>query len=165
MACGPYEGVLGALVRAYKYNREVMLVDELAGFLLAQLRRHEVRADFVVAVPMHPLREMGRGLDHAGRLAEKVASEMGITHLEGVLIRSRMGPRQVGLSYSARREAVRGAFKVVSGARLKRRSFLLVDDVMTTGATVSECARVLHVAGAGEVRVAVIARQTRSLIL
>ncbi len=165
LACGPYEGPLGTLIRNYKYQRFTVLADELSRLMLATLKRRDVAADVVVSVPMHPLSAFWRGFDHAGLLAEKVANGLGRPRLKRVLRRRRLGSRQTGLSYHARLEAVRGAFRARPEARLKGRSVLLVDDVLTTGATASECARTLHSARAGRVTVVVVARRSRSFEL
>lgn len=140
----------------------MVLADVLAGLVVERLRPEGLVVDAVVAVPQHPLRRLGRGFDHAGLVAGKIARRFHLPFSSRALRRTRLTPRQVDLTYAARLAAVRGAFaadprRVPVGGKL-----LLVDDVMTTGATASECARVLRRAGAGRVYVAVVARQTRS---
>ena len=164
VACGPYDGRLGSMVRTYKYQRLTIMVDELSRLMQESLQREDVTADFVVSVPMHPVSAFWRGFDHARLLADRLARNIALPHLGRVLRRVRFGPRQVDLGYQARREAVRGAFGTLPERRLNGRSVLLVDDVMTTGATASECARALRLAGAGRVVVIVIARRARTPI-
>jgi ComF family protein len=131
------------------------------GRLLAQ-RRHEhladVRADFVVPVPMFWRRRLRRGINSPNVLARHLAASLRIPMRPRVLIRRVNTKPQTSLSSAERRKNVRGAFRVrrpdiVRGARI-----LLVDDVLTTGATCSEAAKTLKEAGAAMVAVAVVAR-------
>jgi ComF family protein len=117
-------------------------------------------ADAVIPVPLHATRLMGRRFNQAAEIARPLARRAGLTYLPDVLIRRRDTKSQGGRSASGRRRNVQGAFAVPPRARAKiaGKRILLVDDVLTTGATAEGCARVLKAAGASAVHVAAVAR-------
>lgn len=117
------------------------------------------RADWVVPVPLHPFRVWWRGFNQSELLARPISEKLGIRYGNGLLRRVRNDPKQVGLSGRRRWENVRGAFAASNPAVVKGKTILLVDDVMTTGATLSECARVLKRAGAEKVYGLTLTRQ------
>jgi len=114
----------------------------------------------LVAVPLHRTRRKSRGFNQAELIAraavKKLPHELELA--SNILIRQRDTVSQVGLSREERIENMRGAFRVSDAARVKGRQVIVVDDVMTTGTTLSECARVLKRAGAEEVWAATVAR-------
>jgi ComF family protein len=116
--------------------------------------------DGVIPVPLHPWRLLRRRYNQAAEIARPLARRAGIAYLPGALVRRRATPTQAGRSGDARRRNVADAFEVAAGwrSRLGGRRLLLVDDVLTTGATADSCARALKAAGAARVDVAVIAR-------
>ncbi len=157
---GPYADPLKRLILAYKYGRRAELGPTL-GMLLAQRVALAVWADqvdLVVPVPLHWTRRAGRGFNQAALLAREAGRAVGVPAARSGLLRVRPTPHQTRLPPSRRRANVRGAFAVRSGKGvLEGRQILLVDDVMTSGATVGECARTLRKAGAAAVYVAVVA--------
>jgi len=114
--------------------------------------------DLLTSVPLHWRRRLRRGFDQADLLGQRLSRFLQIPLSERNLRRIRATASQTGLSESKRRENVRGAFGVRRPDEVKGKRVLLVDDVMTTGATASECARTLISAGAKEVSVLVVAR-------
>lgn len=116
-------------------------------------------ADAVAPVPLHPARLLGRRYNQAAEIARPLARRAGTAYLPDALRRTRAGT-QGGKSAGGRRRAVQGAFTVPEGERrrVEGRRILLVDDVMTTGATAEACARALLKVGAAAVDVAVVAR-------
>jgi ComF family protein len=117
-------------------------------------------ADAVIPVPLHPTRMISRRFNQAAEIARPLACRAGLPYLPDVLIRRRDTKSQGGRSASGRRRNVQAAFAVPPGAwpKVAGRRILLIDDVLTTGATAEACARVLKAAGASAVHVAAVAR-------
>lgn len=142
-----YEGVGKEIVHSLKYGGYTRVVERLAVPLMAGVIERGVRFDAVVPVPLHRSRLARRGFNQAAVLGREVAGGLGVEFLE--ILRAVRGTRdQVELSAPERRANVRGAFRAEGPIRGRA---LLVDDVLTTGATLSECAGVLKDAGAEEV--------------
>lgn len=114
--------------------------------------------DLVVPVPVHRARLAQRGFDHVTPLARAVGRAGQVRMVPRALRRVRNTPPQVSLSGDARRRNVEGAFAVRDRRQVTGRRVLLVDDVLTTGATVSACSRALRGAGASQVAVLCLAR-------
>ncbi|MBO7724947.1 MAG: ComF family protein [Thermoguttaceae bacterium] len=123
-------------------------------------RLMSIGADLVIPVPMHSLRHLIRGVNSAEQIARVLAAKIGIECRTNIIRRSRWTVRQATLPGNLRRTNLLGAFQVVSRRRkdIEGKTILLVDDVMTTGSTCSEIARVLRQEGAAAVHAAVLAR-------
>ncbi|MBC7167901.1 ComF family protein [Phenylobacterium sp.] len=117
-------------------------------------------ADAIAPVPLHPGRLFARRFNQAAEIARALARLRGRAYLPDALVRRRATDSQGGKSGSGRRRNVAGAFAVPEGRarQVAGRNILLIDDVLTTGATAEGCARALRAAGAARVDVAVIAR-------
>ncbi|MFZ0773208.1 MAG: ComF family protein [Candidatus Sulfotelmatobacter sp.] len=170
VAYGSYEGGLRELIHLLKYTGVHPAANVLGRMLaeaIAELEP-ELRAESiaVVPVPLHRGKLRQREFNHAERIARaaiKLNPASGRLRLcPRMLERKRETPSQTGLTRHQRRENVRGAFGVAQPEAVKGRDVLLVDDVYTTGATVSECARVLRRAGATKVWVATVARTLKA---
>lgn len=120
-------------------------------------------ADVMVPVPLHYTRLLVRGFNQSGWLAQAISAETGRRVVVDGLVRTRRTPSQAGLAGRARRRNVSGAFKVRGSraAEIEGQRVLLVDDVLTTGATLAACTRALKQAGARQVDVLVLARVVR----
>jgi ComF family protein len=155
---GAYEGVLRDLIHLFKYGRVRTLARPLSGLLAQALPRDEV-FDATVAVPLYWIRRLKRGFNQSELLARGLARRTGIPVMKA-LGRVRPTPTQAGLSNSARRLNVAKAFRAgnVQGKRI-----LLIDDVMTTGATAAACASALKQAGARRVALLTVARVDRRM--
>jgi ComF family protein len=127
----------------------------------------EFDSPLIVPVPLHPSRRRERGFNQSELLAAGLVRALAKRNAgsnpqlsKSSLCRKRATTPQTGLSVSARRENLRGAFEVVNTEVIRGRVIVLVDDVMTTGATLSACARALKRAGAGKVMGLTLARAT-----
>jgi ComF family protein len=158
---GAYEGVLRDLIHLYKYGRMRPMAKPL-GRLLAGALPRDRRFDAVVPVPLHWRRRWARGFNQSELLAREMARRCGVP-VRAVVRRTRATRTQAGLSNTHRRDNVAGAFRVKRGASVQGLRLLLVDDVMTTGATASACAAALKRAGAQSVALLALARVDRRL--
>jgi ComF family protein len=143
-----------------------------AGEMLAQLLAQAVGrlgvpdSVLVIPVPLWPGKRESRGFNQAEDIARTLARSRTGTRIQldtHSLVRQRDTASQTGLTRHQRRANVRGAFAATRRDRVRGRSVLLIDDVMTTGTTAGECARVLLRAGAKEVFVATVARATKEV--
>jgi ComF family protein len=120
-------------------------------------------ADVVVPVPLHRQRERERGYNQAALLSKPLAKRLRLPHQAVLLVRTRARPDKQVLSLEERWESVRGAFATRPGSQVDNLRVLLVDDVLTTGATLDACARTLRQAGAKSVIGLTAARAVRNL--
>lgn len=157
-ACGAYEGALRASVLALK--REPHVAMRLAQILFEAKEREPLRsATRIVPVPLHPERLRERGFNQAAMLAEALARLARLPFDEWSLIRiTHTAKHRAGMDALARRESVEDAFEVRRPRLVENERILLIDDVYTSGATVSACADVLKRAGAQDVFVLTVAR-------
>jgi len=162
VAYGLYRGALRKAVVQAKQAAHEPLATALGRLLAATClqRWRSAPFDMIVPMPMHWRRRWRRGVNSAELLSDAVARELHLPLRKLVMIR-RATAKQGMLNPRERFENVRGAFRLKGyRPRVQGRRILLIDDVMTTGATASEVAKVLRRAGAFEVRVAVVARGT-----
>jgi len=156
VAAWKHEGPVRRLIHQMKYrgNREAaaFLGREMANALIRN--QHETGAvDLVIPVPLHPLRERSRGYNQALLLARHVCAGSGLTLCEGALVRVKHTASQVRRTRQERMTAMEDAFAVTDASMVCGRRILLVDDVLTTGATAMACAAALYQAGAADVAV------------
>ncbi|ASY57921.1 ComF family protein [Sinorhizobium sp. CCBAU 05631] len=149
------EGIARDLVHGLKYRDRTDLARMMAEWMVRASDGAVAAADMIVPVPLHAFRLWRRKFNQSAELARCVSERAGKPYRPEVLRRVRRTRRQVGLGARAREENVRGAFAVPESAKssLVGKRIVLVDDVYTTGATVSAATRALRRAGAAEVTV------------
>lgn len=155
LSVGPHEGLLRDAIHAFKFDGARDLAEVLGAGLDDGLIQANIDIDVVVPVPLHERRFRWRGYNQSALLADVVAVNLGVPH-EALLTRIRHTGTQVGRDAAARREAVDGAF-AADAAEVNARRVLLIDDVVTTGSTLSACAEALVNAGASFVIAACVA--------
>jgi len=161
-----YDDHSRGLVLGLKHGDRLEGAPTLARWMARAGRELLTDTDMIVPVPLHRWRLLSRRYNQSAVLTNRIAQLTGCPSMPDLLVRKRATPTQGGLSRSQRQKNVRGAFAVRSGrhSQVKGRNVLLVDDVMTTGATVDACTRVLERAGAQRVDVLTLARVVRGAI-
>jgi ComF family protein len=153
-------GIVREIIHEFKYARQIHLRHLVARWLRAALddeRLRDCQFDVIVPVPLHPARQRERGFNQASLLAELLNAHTSIP-CRPLLKRIRYTTTQTALDRSERMENLHNAFRLRKNADVRGLRVLLIDDVLTTGSTLSECARVLKRAGAKSVRAAAAAR-------
>lgn len=157
---GFFEGELRELIHLFKYGRVQTLARPLGRLLSIALPR-ESSFDVIVPMPLHWRKRWQRGFNQSELLARDLGRRTRI-RVMNALRRVRNTSSQAGLTSAKRRQNVSGAFRARKNS-LEGKSVLLVDDVMTTGATAASCARALKVSGARQVTLLTLARADRRL--
>ena len=152
-----YQEPTSTLIHRYKYEGYFALAGPLAQFLIAGWPVWEQPPDLILPIPLHPRRRRRRGYNQSELLARPLAQAMSIPVDASALWRTRHTPPQVGLGPAERHDNVRGAF-AADIAAAGGRNILLVDDVLTTGATMTAAAEALLAAGAASVAAYCLAR-------
>ena len=168
---GPYQGRMREAIHALKYDRLHPAAKKLGKMLaqaIARLADEAPAAMLVVPVPLHASKAAERGFNQARALAEFALASLRKTHPDwkltlapNTLIRHRSTASQAGLTFRQRRLNLRGAFAVADAHAVAGQDVLLIDDILTTGATVRAAAQALNRAGAASVWVATLARAAR----
>jgi competence protein ComFC len=157
---GAYNEALKKAILLLKFEELTCLGDWFA-FRLAEVvsrQAEQFRADVVVPVPLHPDRQRERGYNQAELIARPLARKLHLRQGAYLLMRTRPRPPRLVLSRKEHWDSVRGAYATREGLRVDKLRVLLVDDVMTTGATLDSCARALKKAGAAAVLGLTVAR-------
>jgi len=157
-----YDGPIKNALHHLKYDNDLGIADILAGKLSDHLQDLEWPIDLVVPVPLGKERRKERGYNQSAMLAYPLAIKLGLKYSSRLLKRIRETGSQVDLTREERRKNVNGAFFVEKGL-VEKKVVLVVDDIITTGATMQECARALLDAGAKEVYSLSIARTVKRL--
>jgi ComF family protein len=156
-----YGGAVATAIVRFKYAGRSDLAGRFSAIMAAAAALVTPTVDLVVPVPLHPRRLVERGFDQAALLGAPVARRLGIPHAPRALQRTRATPPQASLDRVARSANVAEAFRCASVRAVTGRRVLLVDDVRTTGATLSACAEALLSAGAAQVSTLVLASRNR----
>jgi ComF family protein len=154
------KGILLDVIHRYKYNRALWFEPFLAELLISAATPviRNAAWNMIVPVPLHASRQREREFNQAENLARRLARATGLPLVAQAIIRTEPTPSQTRLSREDRAWNVRKAFAAGKAAAVRGARVVLVDDVMTTGATTNACARVLRKAGAEEVCVWTVAR-------
>jgi len=168
-AYGAYRGELRELIHLLKYEGVLPARHVLGRMLAEAIGKLNIWEGpvLVVPVPLYSSKKRQRGFNQSdliARTALKNLDPLNFQLLTDVLVRERDTVSQIGLTRPQRAENIRGAFRVAHPSRLAGHKILLVDDVLTTGTTASECARVLRKAGAESVWVATVGRTLKENI-
>jgi ComF family protein len=155
-ALGAYDDALKSVVTALKYGGARALA-EAVGITMAENHSDLSAIETVVAVPTSPGKVRRRGFGHAEEIALNLSRHIGLSYRPGALFQVRDIADQTRLSGLARRANLEGAFAADPEDGIKDRTVLVVDDVMTTGATIEEAARAVTEAGAHRVCAAIVA--------
>ena len=159
LALGLYEGTIREAIHQLKYEGKAFLAKSLVGLLDKGYPFIEYASyDLLVPVPLHRKRLRERGFNQALLLGRAFERRIGVSCTGFALKKTRWSEPQIHLSPKEREGNVKGSFAVVDPEEVRGKRVLLLDDVMTTGSTVNECARELLKAGAEEVDVFTLAR-------
>lgn len=158
-AYGEYAGTLRKLIHLFKYDGVRSLAGDFSSMLRRALPRDE-DFDVIVPMPLHWYKRWQRGFNQAALMARGVAGRTGLPLVEAVR-KTKKTDVQAGLTRAERRRNVTAVFQVTKPAAIQGRHVLLIDDVLTTGATARSCADVLKRAGARKVSVLALARADR----
>ncbi|MDL1941462.1 ComF family protein [Chloroflexi bacterium CFX2] len=139
-----------------KYRRDLSMGDALANQMLPFVKNLGWKIDLAIPIPLSRQRMKERGYNQVAMIANPLAMALGLAYAPGELTRQKATRSQVGLTREERRDNVHAAFK--AGGRVKGRTVLILDDVSTTGATLSSAAEALYSAGAENVYALTVAR-------
>lgn len=150
-----YEFPLDSLIKALKFDERLILANFLADALASRV---QVRPDAILALPLHPSRLRERGFNQSQLLATRISQNLQLPLLTHSAFRVRDTPPQSSLPWQARKRNVRKAFALAHHLDVRDKHIAIVDDVMTTGASINALADLLKQAGAKEISAWVVAR-------
>lgn len=153
-----YQSLVVKCIVDFKFNSAKFLAKPLSYFLAETYRRYNFCADMLVCVPMTNNKLKKRGYNQADLLAKNLSCLIDVPYIENALIKVKDTQSQVDLKFNERNKNIEKAYKVKNKQIFSNMKVLLVDDVLTTGATCDECARVLKNAGAEKIFVLTLAR-------
>lgn len=160
-SCGPYRGGLKDVILLLKFHGCAPLAEDLAAYAWKSVEREDVfwrNVDVVLPVPLHKKKRKRRGYNQSSLVARILSRKMDLPFNDGVLRKIHDGRAQMLLEAEARWKNVENEYVLNKSQFIYGKTVLLVDDVFTTGATVSECSRVLLKGGAKEVRALTLAQ-------
>lgn len=153
-----YTEAVKPMIHGFKFEDKIFYAKYLAQIMYSKFPKFVHDADLIVPVPMHKAKLRKRMYNHASLLAAHIAKESGIEFAHNALSKVVETKHQVGLNKEERQKNLRDSFAVLDSKIIEKKTVLLVDDVVTTGSTASECATTLKNAGAKKVLLITIAR-------
>lgn len=160
-----YSGMIRQVLVRYKFYNKASCYRTLGKMLSDKVKRmtDHRKFDIIISVPLYKAKERARGYNQSRLISMVIGRQTGIAEGSGLLVKTRDTGKQSLLNRNERSLNIRGAFRVIDEDKIKGKTILLVDDILTTGHTVNECSRVLKEAGAEWVTAAVIASGKREL--
>jgi len=152
-----YDDIVSTLIKQYKYDNRRYISEYIAEEMNRAMENGAVKGDILVHIPLHERKKRKRGFCQAERIASPLAEHSGLPHVSA-LKRVRDTKTQTRLTEKQRIQNVKDAFTVVDEVGIAGKDIILVDDVLTTGATAAECARILKKNGAGSVVIFIFAK-------
>ncbi len=150
-----YDDLSSHLIQRFKFYEDFTVLPFLTESLYREVQ-NLTNIDAILPVPLHAFRLFKRGFNQAGEIGKRLAKQMQLPFDDAMLCKVKKTKAQAGLQKSARHENIKGVFEIKYGKNYK--NVVLLDDVMTTGSTVSELARILKKSGVQRVEVWVLAR-------
>lgn len=147
----PYDGFMKQKILQYKFHGAKYLAPAFAEIILSKIDKYNLNFDSIVEVPISVKRLRERGYNQSELIAKYIASFTKKSHKKGTLSKIKNNLRQSELGLNERRENVKDAYSIKNIEIIKGKTFILIDDIYTTGATLNECARMLKKSGAQEV--------------
>ena len=151
-----FENPVQTALHKLKYRRDISMGDSLASHMLSFVRELNWPIDMIVPIPLGQERRKERGYNQVGMIAKQLAMALDVKYAPNELMRRKETRTQVGLTKTERKENVHGAFQAGTGVREK--TILVMDDVSTTGSTLSSSAEALYSSGAKDVYALTVAR-------
>ncbi|MBE7027770.1 MAG: ComF family protein [Ruminococcaceae bacterium] len=158
LSCAVYENDIRNALLSYKFGDQRYRYREFAQMILSSLASspHFMQTDVICSVPISNKRRKKRGFDHIHPISKYISAKTGIPYAKGAIVKIKDVPPQSKLSFKERRLSVAGVFKVALPSAVRGKSVILIDDILTTGSTVSEISKILKRAGAKRVVVLTI---------
>ncbi len=153
-----YQGVIKKMIRQLKFDNKKYYANTLSNFIASEYVKLNKDFDIIIPVPLHPDRYKTRGYNQSELLCETLKEKLKLNVNSSLLIKIKSTGNQANLNKHDREKNLKDSFKVTDKSKVKGKTILLVDDVITTGSTVNECARTLLNAGAKEVCSLTLAR-------
>ena len=153
-----YDGIMRAVIHKFKFDGKKYIAKPLAYAMYKEYIKKNWKIDYIIAVPLSEKRLKSRGFNQSLLLAQHLSKLVNVEVLEDVLLRIKDTPTQRGLDFSERQNNLKDAFFVKNKKLISGKAILLIDDVLTTGATSKECISVLKSAGVKSVNFMAAAR-------
>lgn len=157
LSYGYYNGVLKKLILEFKYNKNFVAGSILVDFLCDMIIENQIDIDYVVYIPSSKKAMKNRGFNQCEYLAKEINKNLDISICNDV-IKNKNIKEQKLLSKEERCKNIKGAFKLKTDKNIKNKKLLLIDDVMTTGATLYECEKLLKENGALSIKMLTVAK-------